>query len=98
MSKSLTAVILAGGAGTRMKSKKSKILHRLAGRALLQYPVLASVGAGASRVVVVASPSNIDDVRACLEEIRQVSAPATLEVVEQSVPRGSGDAAKSALS
>lgn len=98
MSKSLTAVILAGGAGTRMKSKKSKILHRLAGRALLQYPVLASVGAGASRVVVVASPSNIEDVRACLEEIREVSAPATLEVVEQPVPRGSGDAAKSALS
>jgi bifunctional UDP-N-acetylglucosamine pyrophosphorylase/glucosamine-1-phosphate N-acetyltransferase len=97
MSNSLTAVILAGGAGTRMKSKKSKILHRLAGRALLQYPVLASVGAGANRIVVVASPSNIDDVRSCLEEIRETCAPATLEVVEQPVPRGSGDAAKAAL-
>ncbi len=97
MSKSLTAVVLAGGAGTRMKSKKSKILHRLAGRALLQYPVLASVGAGATRVVVVASPSNIADVRTCLDEIRETCAPASLEVVEQPVPRGSGDAAKSAL-
>lgn len=97
MSNTLTAVILAGGAGTRMKSKKSKILHRLAGRALLQYPILASVGAGATRVVVVASPSNIDDVRACLDEVRETCAPAVLEVVEQPVPRGSGDAARAAL-
>lgn len=97
MAHSLTAVILAGGAGTRMKSRKSKILHRLAGRALLQYPILASVEAGATKVVVVASPSNIGDVRACLDEIRPSCPSAVLDVVEQPVPRGSGDAARSAL-
>lgn len=97
MSTSLTAVILAGGAGTRMKSRKSKILHRLAGRALLQYPVLASVGAGATRVVVVASPSNAYDVGACLDELRETCPDVALEVVQQPIPLGSGDAAKSAL-
>lgn len=97
MSTSLTAVILAGGAGTRMKSRKSKILHRLAGRALLQYPILAAIGAGARRIVVVASPSNASDVRACLDELGETCSDATLEVVEQARPLGSGDAAKAAL-
>ena len=35
----LSALILAAGKGTRMKSARPKVLHRLAGRALLQHVV-----------------------------------------------------------
>lgn len=50
----LAAVILAAGKGTRMKSDTHKVLHRIAGRTLLDH-VLASVAElGAERQVVVA--------------------------------------------
>jgi bifunctional UDP-N-acetylglucosamine pyrophosphorylase / glucosamine-1-phosphate N-acetyltransferase len=32
-------VILAAGFGTRMKSKLPKVLHQLAGKALVEWPV-----------------------------------------------------------
>ncbi len=34
---SLDVVIMAAGKGTRMKSSRPKVLHRLAGRSLLQH-------------------------------------------------------------
>ncbi len=92
-----TAVVLAAGVGSRMKSNKSKVLHRLAGRALLQYPVLAAQGAGCSRIVVVASPANRADVVRCLEELQDEVAASALIVVEQSKPLGSGNAALAAV-
>ena len=33
------AVILAAGEGTRMRSRKAKVLHSLLGRPLMHYPV-----------------------------------------------------------
>lgn len=39
---SVSVVILAAGAGTRMKSNLPKILHKLSGRAIIDYPILAS--------------------------------------------------------
>ncbi|MDR0665332.1 MAG: bifunctional UDP-N-acetylglucosamine diphosphorylase/glucosamine-1-phosphate N-acetyltransferase GlmU [Helicobacteraceae bacterium] len=39
----LSVVILAAGAGTRMKSQTPKVLHRVSGRAILDYPVLAAL-------------------------------------------------------
>ncbi|MDR2151607.1 MAG: bifunctional UDP-N-acetylglucosamine diphosphorylase/glucosamine-1-phosphate N-acetyltransferase GlmU [Helicobacteraceae bacterium] len=38
-----SVVILAAGAGTRMKSQTPKVLHRVSGRAILDYPVLAAL-------------------------------------------------------
>ena len=38
-----------------MKSQRPKVLHRLAGRALLQHVLDAAAGVGAARVVVVKS-------------------------------------------
>lgn len=35
----IATVILAAGLGTRMKSHRAKVLHRAAGRALIEYPV-----------------------------------------------------------
>ena len=53
---SLTAVILAAGQGTRMRSQLPKMLHPLCGRPLVGWPIAAALEAGADRVVVVDSP------------------------------------------
>ena len=42
----MTAVILAAGQGTRMKSLVPKVLHRIAGKAMVDYVVDAARGAG----------------------------------------------------
>lgn len=47
------AVILAAGKGTRMKSALPKVLHRAAGRPLLQWVVDAARAAGCERILVV---------------------------------------------
>ena len=46
-------VILAAGKGTRMKSATPKVMHAIAGRPMIHYPVRAAFDAGASRVIVV---------------------------------------------
>jgi bifunctional UDP-N-acetylglucosamine pyrophosphorylase / glucosamine-1-phosphate N-acetyltransferase len=50
----LLAVILAAGQGTRMKSALPKVLHRIAGKAMVDHVVDAARAAGAGRLVVVA--------------------------------------------
>jgi bifunctional UDP-N-acetylglucosamine pyrophosphorylase/glucosamine-1-phosphate N-acetyltransferase len=50
-----TAVILAAGMGTRMRSALPKTLHRIAGRPMLRH-LLASCEAGFDRCVVVIGP------------------------------------------
>lgn len=46
-------MVLAAGAGTRMKSATPKVLHTIAGRSLLHHALAAAEGAGAARTVVV---------------------------------------------
>lgn len=50
----MEAVVLAAGKGTRMKSELPKVLHRLAGRPLLEHVLdtVAAVGVGHTVVVV----------------------------------------------
>ena len=48
-----TAVVLAAGKGTRMKSALPKVMHGLCGRPLVHYPVRAALEAGCTEVVVV---------------------------------------------
>ncbi|MCI9261864.1 bifunctional UDP-N-acetylglucosamine diphosphorylase/glucosamine-1-phosphate N-acetyltransferase GlmU [uncultured Adlercreutzia sp.] len=47
------AIILAAGAGTRMKSKKPKVVHEVLGRPLVRWVVEAAKEAGADKVVAV---------------------------------------------
>ncbi len=47
------AVVLAAGKGTRMKSDLPKVLHRIAGRTLLDHVLDTAAGAGISDCVVV---------------------------------------------
>lgn len=49
----LTALILAAGEATRMRSSRPKVLHHLCGRPLIDYPVGAARALGARVVVVV---------------------------------------------
>jgi len=53
---SFTAVVMAAGQGTRMKSGTPKVLHDVCGRPMVHWPVLAAREAGADRVVVVGGP------------------------------------------
>lgn len=46
-------IILAAGAGTRMKSRKSKVLHEVAGRSMLGWAVHAANGVHPQRLSVV---------------------------------------------
>jgi len=56
----LAAVILAAGKSTRMKSRTSKVMHLLAGRPLISYPIEAARAMKASPLVVVAGPDQHD--------------------------------------
>lgn len=85
------AIILAAGAGTRMKSKKPKVVHEVLGRPLVRWVVEAAKGAGADRVVTVVGHLR-DQVIPLVEE--------DTTVVVQKAQRGTADAvlaAKEAL-
>jgi bifunctional UDP-N-acetylglucosamine pyrophosphorylase/glucosamine-1-phosphate N-acetyltransferase len=53
---SATAVIMAAGKGTRMKSAVPKVLHELCGRTLIGWVVQAARDAGIGEIVVVDNP------------------------------------------
>jgi bifunctional UDP-N-acetylglucosamine pyrophosphorylase / glucosamine-1-phosphate N-acetyltransferase len=91
----LDAVVLAAGRGKRMKSELPKVLHPIAGRPLLYFPVRAALDLGARRVVVVVSPDTREAVRVALAR-HLPHAP--LEYAVQDSARGTGDAAKAGLS
>ena len=63
---SFTAIILAAGKGTRMKSALPKPLHRVGGHAMLAWSVDAARAAGADRIVTVLSPGS-DDIQSWLD-------------------------------
>lgn len=88
----LSAIILAAGKGTRMKSALPKVLHPLCGRALVEYPVTAAFEAGADEVVVVTSGQ--PEISAALEARYGRE---RIRVVVQDPPRGTGDAVRVGL-
>jgi len=89
MTKELLAVILAAGQGTRMKSALPKVLHRVAGKAMVDYVIDAAQSAGATRIVVVAGHH--------IEQVRAHFAGRGVELVEQTPRLGSGHALQQAL-
>ncbi|AWN43548.1 bifunctional UDP-N-acetylglucosamine diphosphorylase/glucosamine-1-phosphate N-acetyltransferase GlmU [Methylobacterium durans] len=58
--RSLTAIVLAAGKGTRMRSDLPKVMHRIAGRSMLGHVLAAAQEAGATRIAVVAEPGRDD--------------------------------------
>ncbi|MGH7322353.1 MAG: NTP transferase domain-containing protein, partial [Candidatus Rokuibacteriota bacterium] len=79
------AVILAAGEGKRMRSDRAKVLHRLAGRPLIEYPVALARAVGAAGIVVVVGHQG-ESVREALAGV-----PA-LTFAEQREQRGTGHA------
>src|SRR5215204_5533040 len=88
----LSAIVLAAGKGTRMKSDLPKVLHPLCGRPLVEYPVAAAFDAGAAQVVVVTSGQ--PEIAQALRDRYGVD---RLAVVVQDPPRGTGDAVRFGL-
>ena len=82
------AVILAAGKGTRMKSALPKVLHRAAGRPLLQWVVDAARAAGCARILIVVG-HGAEKVRA---EIAAYGETTDLVWVLQAEQRGTGHA------
>jgi bifunctional UDP-N-acetylglucosamine pyrophosphorylase/glucosamine-1-phosphate N-acetyltransferase len=74
MSMARTAVVLAAGLGTRMKSELPKTLHKIAGRSLLRH-LLASCEQVFDRIVVVVGPD--------MEAVRREAAPHTCVVQQE---------------
>ena len=86
----MTAIILAAGEGTRMKSRHPKVMHKLLDRPLVSWVTRAAREAGAERIVVVVG-HGADEVRAHLASEKDV------ECVEQSERLGTGHAVRVAL-
>jgi bifunctional UDP-N-acetylglucosamine pyrophosphorylase/glucosamine-1-phosphate N-acetyltransferase len=79
---SIAAVVMAGGLGTRMKSAVPKHFHPILGRRMVDWVIAAGRAAGATPIVVVASPATreqYDD---------------TVEIAVQDPPLGTGDAVR----
>lgn len=89
---SLTAILLAAGQGTRMKSKKPKVLHELCGRPMIHFVVEAALGAGAEDVVVVVGHGR-EEVSAYLTK----AFGAKVRTAVQETQQGTGHAVRCAL-
>jgi bifunctional UDP-N-acetylglucosamine pyrophosphorylase/glucosamine-1-phosphate N-acetyltransferase len=88
MKSPVAVVVLAAGAGTRMKSAVPKVLHPLAGKPMVRHVLDTVARLKPARVVGVVAPG--------AGEVAKAFAPHP--TVVQHKPLGTGDAAKAALS
>jgi len=87
---SLTAIILAAGKSTRMKSKKPKPLHEICGRPMLSYVLEACYGVGCKKVLVVIGHGKE-------EIIAEFGGDKRITFVEQTEQLGTGHAVRSCV-
>jgi len=90
----LSAVVLAAGEGTRMRSGTPKVLHPLCGRPMLLHVVDALAELPLERIVIVVG-HGAERVTKTLQE--QLVTEVPVEFVEQRVQQGTGDAVSVAL-
>jgi bifunctional UDP-N-acetylglucosamine pyrophosphorylase/glucosamine-1-phosphate N-acetyltransferase len=84
---STTAIILAAGKSTRMKSKRPKALHEICGKPMLQYVLDACYDAGCDRILLVVGHGK-DEIIAEFEHDKRI------HWVEQTEQLGTGHAAR----
>ncbi len=87
MAHPLSVVVLAAGAGTRMKSALPKVLHPVAGWPMLRHVLAAAEALRPEKIVVVGPPGR--------EDVARAAAPHHFVVQTQSL--GTGHALKAAL-
>jgi bifunctional UDP-N-acetylglucosamine pyrophosphorylase / glucosamine-1-phosphate N-acetyltransferase len=87
MDNPVTVVILAAGLGTRMKSRRAKVLHQAGGRTLVEHVVRTAAGiTSPDRIYVVVGHQ--------AEQVRAALAPLGVGFVQQEEQRGTGHAVK----
>lgn len=86
-----TAIVLAAGLGTRMKSDKAKVLHEVAGEPLVGHVLRALNGAHIEDIIVV-----VGHQREAVSQYVHSFLP-SVQVAVQEQMRGTGDAVKQAL-
>src|SRR6478752_4250659 len=84
---SLSAIILAAGKSTRMKSKKPKVLHEMCGRPMLEYVLRACYETGVERVMVVVGHGKDEVIQRFADDKR-------IDWIEQTEQLGTGHAAR----
>jgi bifunctional UDP-N-acetylglucosamine pyrophosphorylase / glucosamine-1-phosphate N-acetyltransferase len=89
-------VIMAAGKGTRMKSKLPKVLHPLAGRALVHH-VLATAAEVGARHAVLITGHGAEQVEAACGPDSGVGAGLQLQCVRQEPQLGTGHAVQQAM-
>lgn len=90
-----TAIILAAGEGTRMKSDHAKVAHTILGKPMISWVVDAALAAGCEHVIVVVG-SHAQEVRDIIAAT-YVDTTVRIECVEQAERLGTAHAVKVAL-
>src|SRR5215471_18481250 len=84
----LSAIVLAAGEGTRMRSQRPKPLHLLCGKAMLLYVLDALLESPVQRAVVVVGHG----AERVTKKLQEHEPDLMMDFVEQHVQRGTGDA------
>ncbi|MGC8633648.1 MAG: bifunctional UDP-N-acetylglucosamine diphosphorylase/glucosamine-1-phosphate N-acetyltransferase GlmU [Candidatus Limnocylindrales bacterium] len=82
-------IVLAAGLGTRMRSRRPKVLHPVCGRAMLAYVLDVSRGVSGRPPLVVISPAT--------EAVREAFRGTDTQFAIQAEPAGTADALRAAL-
>jgi bifunctional UDP-N-acetylglucosamine pyrophosphorylase/glucosamine-1-phosphate N-acetyltransferase len=93
---SVDIVIMAAGKGTRMKSRLPKVLHRLAGRALVQHVVDTTAGLHARQVTLITG-HGAEQVEAALTAKPRAADASPMKFVRQEPQLGTGHAVQQAV-
>ncbi len=80
----LNAIILAAGEGSRMKSKKAKVLHEIFHKTMISYVIDAGKEAGANKVCIVVGNR--------AEQVKEAIADTSVSFVLQAEQKGTGHA------
>jgi bifunctional UDP-N-acetylglucosamine pyrophosphorylase/glucosamine-1-phosphate N-acetyltransferase len=93
MTDDLSAIVLAAGEGTRMRSSRPKPLHLLCGKAMVLYVLDSIADLDLERAVVVVGHG----AERVTKKLSESAADLPLDFVEQHLQRGTGDAVSVAL-
>ena len=96
MATPVDVVIMAAGKGTRMKSTRPKVLHRLGGRALLAHVITCAARLSARQAVVITGHGAIEVEAACAE-LAGAGGTLGLKFARQEPQLGTGHAVQQAV-